>query len=334
MDLRSGCSYWPIKDGLPASYPALHRDENCEVAIIGGGITGALIAQRLAVGGANCLVLDKRDVASGSTAASTSLLQYEIDVELVDLIERVGESAAVRAYRLGLEAIDRVEDQVKRLGVDCGFVRHPNLYLASRRSHVARLRREHECRKRLGFSVAYLEAEQLSERFPFSRPGGILSDGDAVIDAYLCTYALLADARRAGARIYDRTTVAAIRRQPSGFLLQTDRGQTVSAHRLVFASGYESQQYLTQNVGALHSTFAAVSEPLAPFLQWPDRCMIWETARPYCYLRTTADDRVIIGGEDTPFSTDHRQAGMIRRKTERLQQQFGTMFPGTEFEVA
>jgi glycine/D-amino acid oxidase-like deaminating enzyme len=70
------------------------------------------------------------------------------------------------------------------------------------------------------------------------------------------------------------------------------------------------------------------------FPRWPDQCLIWETARPYVYLRTTADDRVIIGGEDTPFSTDHRQTGMIARKTARLVRRFNAMFPQTEFEVA
>ena len=65
---------------------------------------------------------------------------------------------------------------------------------------------------------------------------------------------------------------------------------------------------------ALHSTFAAISEPIDPFPPWPGRCLIWETARPYFYLRTTADNRVIIGGGDVPYATDHRRDGMIRRK--------------------
>ena len=40
MDLRSGNAYWLLKNGLLASYPALRQDESCDVAIIGGGITG------------------------------------------------------------------------------------------------------------------------------------------------------------------------------------------------------------------------------------------------------------------------------------------------------
>ena len=72
----------------------------------------------------------------------------------------------------------------------------------------------------------------------------------------------------------------------------------------MFATGYESQQYLRQKAGTLHSTFAAVSEPIAPLPARLGRFLMWETARPYFYLHTTQDGRVMIGGEDVPFATD------------------------------
>jgi len=51
MDLRSGHPYWLLKNGLLASYPALKRNETCDVAVIGGGITGALVAHASATRG-------------------------------------------------------------------------------------------------------------------------------------------------------------------------------------------------------------------------------------------------------------------------------------------
>ena len=334
MDLRSGHPFWLLKNGLLASYPTLSHDESCGVVVLGGGITGALVAYHLVNEGVETVLLDKRDIGTGSTAASTSLLQYEIDTELCDLISRVGESDAVRAYKLGLEAIDQIEKMVLLLDDDCGFLRRKSLYVASRKSHVAKLRKEYECRRQFRFHVEYLEASEIEQRFPFSEPGAIFSNGDAQIDVFRFTHALLAHSHRKGLRVYDRTAVSAIGYDAGRVILKTERGPSVTARRLVFATGYESQQYLQQSAGHLHSTFAAVSEPMQPFPQWADRCLIWETARPYFYTRTTADDRVIIGGEDAPFATDHRRDRLVESKTRKLVRRFNSLFPGTEFEVA
>ncbi len=123
MDLRSGHPYWLIKNGLLASYPALRQNTTCEVAIIGAGITGALAAYNFAAAGIDTLVLDRRDVATGSTAASTALLQHAADTELVDLVAKVGADRAVRSYRLGLDAVAKLEKLTAELGDKCGFER-------------------------------------------------------------------------------------------------------------------------------------------------------------------------------------------------------------------
>lgn len=334
MDLRSGYAYWPLKNGLLASYPALKEDVTCDVAIIGGGVTGALVAHHLAREGVATVLLDKRDVATGSTAASTSLLQYGIDTELVDLIPLVGEYPAVRSYQLGLEAIIQVEALLATLGDPCGFQRKQSLYLASHKSHLPKLQQEYECRRRFGFKVEYLDAHAIEAHYSFSAPGAILCAGDAVVDVFRFTHALLRHAQGQGLRVYDRTAVTQCQRRSNQFVLRTDRECCVRARRVVFATGYESQQYLKASAGTLHSTFAAISEPMEPFPAGLQRCLIWETARPYYYLRATDDNRVIVGGADLPFAQAHRKKDLLERRTQRLVRRFQRMFPEAEFEVA
>ncbi len=334
MNLRSGHPFWLLKNGLLASYPTLHTNETCHVAIIGGGITGALVAYHLTREGVNVLLIDKRDVASGSTAASTALLQYAADTELLDLAAKVGEAAAVRSYHLGKEAIDKLEAIIRQLGVDCAFERRQTLYLASNPSHLQKLRREHELRSQHGLLGEFLEEGDIAARFAFKAPGAILSSGDAQVDAYRLTHNLLRQSVLQGLRVYDRCNVKELKTTEEGMLLTTEAGNTVTARRVVFATGYESQQYLKQNVGTLHSTYAVISEPVEHLPRWADRCLIWETARPYLYLRTTQDDRIIVGGCDTAFASDHRQDRLVDRKAELLVERFHALFPETEFELA
>ena len=120
-----------------------------------------------------------------------------------------------------------------------------------------------------------------------------------------------------------------------GMTLRTDGGCTVRARSVIFASGYEAHSLLKKKVAKLISTFALVSEPVASFTGWgEDQCVIWEHAKPYLYLRTTADGRVLIGGEDDPFRNPKRRDSLIDRKTKKLVGKFGELFPGIAVQVA
>ena len=58
MDLHSGLPYWPLLHGIIASYPSLDTNLNCEVAIIGGGLTGAIIGWHLSEEGYDVKIFD------------------------------------------------------------------------------------------------------------------------------------------------------------------------------------------------------------------------------------------------------------------------------------
>jgi glycine/D-amino acid oxidase-like deaminating enzyme len=132
MDLTSGAPFWIIKNGLLATYPRLKRDRRCDVAVIGGGITGALVAHRFAQAGIQVILVEGREIGYGSTGATTALIQYEIDRHLCDLIDRVGEASAIRSYELCQEAVLGIERLATEDGDDCDYRRKKSLYLASK----------------------------------------------------------------------------------------------------------------------------------------------------------------------------------------------------------
>ncbi len=102
MNLRTGVPHWRVNAPAAPSYSAASGDLHCEVAVVGGGITGVLLGHLFVRHGIDTLLLDKRQPGEGSTAASTGLLQYEVDMHLSDLIRKVGKDRAVHAYRRGL----------------------------------------------------------------------------------------------------------------------------------------------------------------------------------------------------------------------------------------
>jgi glycine/D-amino acid oxidase-like deaminating enzyme len=69
-------------------YPSLRRDLDADVAVIGGGVTGAAVAWVFAEAGVRVAVMDARRISRGSTAASTALLMQEPDEDFTDLSRR------------------------------------------------------------------------------------------------------------------------------------------------------------------------------------------------------------------------------------------------------
>src|SRR5882762_2921372 len=108
MDLRSDYPFWLLDKGILHSYPSLDKNEKADVTIIGAGISGALAAWYLRNTGLKVLIVDRRHVGMGSTAATTGLLQYEIDTSLTELHKHAGPSQANQSYLLCKDAIDEL----------------------------------------------------------------------------------------------------------------------------------------------------------------------------------------------------------------------------------
>jgi glycine/D-amino acid oxidase-like deaminating enzyme len=333
MDLVSPLPFWLHNNGLISAYPSLQHDVRCDVVILGAGISGAFAAESLTRAGMNVVVIDKRDVASGSTCASTALLSYEIDTHLTDLISQIGRHDAERAYRASHDSIDAIARLVDELRIDCGFERRPCTYLAVKKREAAELRNECAARRTAGFAVEYLDAGDVASRFSFSRPAALVSAQGGQLDAHKLGHALLAHAVKRGARIFDRTCVEKIEPQNNGVRLETEGGCAVHARQAVFATGYESQEFLPHRVLRLKSTYALASEHLVSFPGWWERCLIWETSRPYLYLRTTHDGRALVGGEDDDFHNPDRRDRLVQKRTDSLAAQFREMFPDIPLKV-
>lgn len=327
MDLKSGYPFWAIKNGLMRAFPALQSDLRCEVAVVGGGITGALIADALAEAGHEVVLVEQRDIGWGSTAASTALLQYEIDTHMTDLAERYGEDDAVAAYRGCAAAVERLHVLAGGLR-DVGFARTHSLYYASRRRHRSAFEAEYALRLRHGFDVRWLDPATLQARYGFRAPAAILSATAAQIDPYRFTYRLLARLMRGGTRVFDRTTVTAITASTRGVTLRTQAGPVLRAGHVVLAAGYATQQWLYQRVARNRSSYAFVTDPLDADALGPlRRTLIWESARPYLYLRTTQDDRLLAGGEDDAIDRPARRDARVDRKARRIAAKVGKLLP-------
>lgn len=326
MDLKSGYPFWAVKNGLMSAVPPLDRALQADVVVVGGGITGALVAQELSAHGHEVAVLEQRDLGWGSTAASTALLQYEIDTPMVDLARRHGDEAAALAYRACIQAVDRIGVLARDLG-DVGYATQDSLYLASKPAHRAKLAREYAARAGLGFDVEWLDHASLRARYEMSAPAAILNRPAARIDPYRLAHRLLSRLARRGVAVHDRTRIARVEPTARGVSLWTDKGVPVRCRHLVVAAGYATQAWLPGRVAENRSSYAYVTDPQPEALGFLAQTLVWETARPYLYLRSTEDGRLLVGGGDDPVDEPRRRDARVDRKARYLARRLHRMFP-------
>ena len=161
MDLHSGLPYWIIRNSLLDYFHPLEDDLSTDVVIIGSGITGALMAHELCRAGIECCVIDKRSIATGSSAASTALLQYEIDVPLCRMARIIGEKNAVTAYQACLQSITDIKKVLEETGVSAGYEQLPSLFYASSPTDNKLLKQEYEIREKYKLPVSLLKKKEV-----------------------------------------------------------------------------------------------------------------------------------------------------------------------------
>lgn len=294
------------------------------------------MAVHLAEAGCDVVLLERRGIGTGSTSASTALLQYEIDTPLTELARCIGPEGAKQAYLGSLHAITKIGQLAADYHIDCGFSFKKSLYVANTPEDAALLEREYAARKAIGIEIDLLSRAAIQARFPsFEYPAALLSYQAAQADPFALAHGLMRAAQGYGARLHDHTSVRDYHADGSGVVIETENGPTVRAGWCVFATGYEGGRMLGEQHVQLTSSYALMSQPLAAFPGWgEDQCQIWETASPYLYMRTTADGRVLLGGEDEPFADAAARDALIPAKTARLLERFHAMFPRIRLEVS
>lgn len=327
MDLVTGKLYWPETLPDPPRYPSLEEDISCDLVIVGGGEAGALCSHFLMKHDVDVVLIDKCHIGGGSSSANTGLLQFANDKSLTACIHSFGEENGRRFYQLCWKALDDLEGISNSLDIFPDYMRRDSLYYASVPADVDALRTEYDYLLKHGFPVVYLDRTEVEKRFSFSKPGAIYATGDAEINPFKLANGTIADSAKKGMRVFENTEIVHRKMDGGDILLMTKNGHRIRCKRAVFATGYETQSMKRNANAVLSSSNAIVTNSVEALLGWPHACLIWETARPYLFIRTCRDGRVIVGGLDEPNMDLEKRKASILSKRDLLLEKVQGLFP-------
>jgi glycine/D-amino acid oxidase-like deaminating enzyme len=324
-DLHGGRAPWG--GGLcPPRNASLSQSIKTDVLVVGGGITGSLAAQHLAARGVDVTVVDREQPGLGSTAASTAMLQWEIDCTLGELTGFYGFDRAAQLYRRSVAAVQGLAGLVGGLGFECAFRPRSTLYISAGEAGPSALRDEHLLRERAGLPGLLLDHKDLLSRFSIDRAAAILSPGSADADPLLLSWGLLRDAQVRGARLVD-AMVTAYHDAPGSVTVETDSHFVIEARHVILATGYVMPDFVRSVIHRTASSWAIATVQQAPGALWPGGELIWEASETYNYARTTADGRIIIGGGDDDTIDPAARDRKMPEKSEKLVEDLVKLWP-------
>jgi glycine/D-amino acid oxidase-like deaminating enzyme/nitrite reductase/ring-hydroxylating ferredoxin subunit len=319
--------HWVESSDLP-TFPKLQRNQQVDVVVVGGGITGLTAACLLTAGGKSVALLERRRLAGVDTAHTTAHLTMVTDQRLVELVKRFGRDHAQAVWDAGLAAINQIDANVREHQIRCGFEWVDGYVHAPRGgdAHASAAGFEEEARlaAELGFDATYVPD------VPFVNVPGVRFHSQARFHPRQYLAGLTRAIVAAGGTIYEDSDADDFSADP---LSVKANGHTITCSEIVLAThnppfGLNDTASATvfQTKLALYTSYVMAGR--VPKGTVPD-ALFYDTADPYHYLRIAPQrdhDLVIFGGEDHKTG----QAASTADCYERLERTLRELIPGID----
>ncbi|MEG2538250.1 MAG: FAD-dependent oxidoreductase [Clostridium sp.] len=313
-------------------YPYLTTNITTDVIIVGGGVTGALLSYYFGKNGISSVVLEGGRVAHGSTGVTTSLLQYELDSNAGELSQYTSIDNVIKSYNLGIKALDEIHEFVRSYGNSFDYTPSSNLLYTSNKSDAKEIINEYEFRRSHSLPVELITPD--NNPFSFHVEAGVIAkDGGIQIDPYKYTHALLNASTSLGGKVFENSQVVKVEYTEDGVIAHTVYDYMVSGKKIIVATGFNTSLFTDRVFGIKTTTFNIATYPINELDELYKGLNIRDNKDPYNYIRSTVDNRLIIGGEDINFFPDINNEDLCTKKYGILEQRLKDLFPDYNIDI-
>jgi glycine/D-amino acid oxidase-like deaminating enzyme/nitrite reductase/ring-hydroxylating ferredoxin subunit len=281
-------SLWLDTAALP-EFPALDRDLDVDVCIVGGGITGLTAARLLKRAGKTVAVVEALRCGGGDTGHTTAHVSVHHDLYYSDTIDRFGEDDARLILGSRRAAIAQMETFIVEDGIQCHWERVPAYLFSEDVSGARDLKEELEACVRLGIDAEW--TTDVPVRFPVQ--GAMRIANQAQFHPLEYVRALAEAIPGNGSHVFEHTRATDVKAHS----VTTEHG-TIRCKDVVVATNGPIVGQMLVTKAAAYRTYAmafridAAAAPVA---------LLWDTLDPYHYVRVHQSGGVsflIVGGED------------------------------------
>ena len=332
--------FWLDNPGAPAPAPQLEGEERCDLAIVGGGLSGlwAAVLAKERSPEREVVLLEGERIAHAACGRNGGFFNSSLTHGVGNGLARFPDEMPA-LERLGLENFDAARRSIAELGIECGFEATGDVTVALEPHEEPWIAEEAAELRRLGHEADHLDGERMRAEVasPLYRAGVWQRSGSGLVDPARLCWGLRRAAEERGVRVFEQSPVSRVRPRGAGLTLELEEGSVATRQALLATAAYPGL------VGAVRRRIVAVydyvlvSEPLGPdrlaSVGWRHRQGISDAANQFHYYRLTEDGRVLWGGYDAIYHYGSRVAPELEQSEESfagLAQRFFTTFPQLE----
>ncbi len=297
-EAESTSSIWSDKLELP-KFPTLTEAKDCDVCIVGGGITGFTAAFLLATEGKSVIIVDDGPLSRGETERTTAHVTDVLDMRYHRLVSKHGVENARIIFQSYRAALDQIATIVRQEQIDCDFEKVDGHLFLAPETELGELETELSAVSELGFANVRITECPLTRKdvmpslcFPNQYQFHVLKYMDGLIDACLDR----------GVQIFANTHIGGIEDGDTVLVKKMNQENVaISAKSVIVATNSPILGLGVHLKQAAYRTYAIAGK--IPIGSMP-KGLFWDTAEPYHYVRTQPieDDLehelLIVGGED------------------------------------
>lgn len=339
-DARPAC-YWLDRAERPEPRSALAKDEETDLAIVGGGFTGLWAALLAAEESPerDIVLLEANRIGEGASGRNGGFADPSVTHGLENGLMHFPDEMAQLA-EIGHRNFEELLEALARHAIDARYEDSGKLEVATRAHECQGLRAHVAIVERFGGHAVLLDRDAVRSELasPTYHAGlWIKAGGGGVLDPALLCWGLQRALEKLSVRVFEDTSVERLSRSRDGIELHTSAGRVRARKVLLATNAFRSPLRRMRPAVVPVWDYAVMSEPLSPSqmaaIGWKNRQGVGDCGNQFHYYRLTNDDRILWGGFDAIYhygSALRRNHEYRSESLELLSRQFFETFPQLE----